>query len=200
MNKLKQIKKEREFVPDFMYIQSLEDYCEKLEESYNESLKTIKRRTNKMLNFQNQLIEETEENERLRKEKRHTYVTIEGEQSDIAKDLKKFIIENDSLKQDVDRLNEQINQCKLKLNEHYENMIKIHDDEVRDEKIARSSDGFIDSRVYEHGKYVACWIKLDFEKMLKDMELDISNKQRSDELVEEGIKIYIDNIKRQKGE
>jgi hypothetical protein len=28
---LNDIKKEQEFVPDFMYIQSLEDYCEKLE-------------------------------------------------------------------------------------------------------------------------------------------------------------------------
>lgn len=64
-----------------------------------------------------------QEIEDLKLQKRPTYVTIEGTAEDVHKDLKKFIVENDELKQEVDRLKEQLQQAQAKA-ERYEKALK----------------------------------------------------------------------------
>jgi hypothetical protein len=54
------------------------------------------------------------------------------------------------------------------IKKHYQNISEIKEGEIRDEETAKTSGGFIDSRVYEHGKYVALWIKLDLENIFRD--------------------------------
>jgi cell division septum initiation protein DivIVA len=55
------------------------------------------------------------------------YVTIEGTVEDVHKDLEKFIIENDQLKQEVELLKEQLQQVHTKVERHKEiiNLFKI---------------------------------------------------------------------------
>jgi flagellar biosynthesis chaperone FliJ len=60
----------------------------------------------------------------LKFQKRPTYVTIEGSAEDVHKDLEKFIIENDELKQEVEQLKGQLQQAQAKI-ERYENAL-IH--------------------------------------------------------------------------
>jgi flagellar biosynthesis chaperone FliJ len=59
----------------------------------------------------------------LKFQKRPTYITIEGTAEDVHKDLEKFIIENDELKQEVEQLKGQLHQAQVKA-ERYENALK----------------------------------------------------------------------------
>jgi uncharacterized coiled-coil DUF342 family protein len=73
--------------------------------------------------YHGQLQQKEQEIKDLKFQKRPTYVTIEGTVEDVHKDLKKIIVENDELKQEVDRLKEQLRQTQVKM-ERYEKALK----------------------------------------------------------------------------
>jgi regulator of replication initiation timing len=73
--------------------------------------------------YHRQLQQKEQEIKDLKFQKRPTYVTIEGTVEDVHKDLEKFIIENDQLKQEVEFLKEQLQQTQVKL-ERYEQTLR----------------------------------------------------------------------------
>jgi uncharacterized coiled-coil DUF342 family protein len=66
--------------------------------------------------YHEQLQQKEQEIKDLKLQKRPAYVTIEGTAEDVHKDLKKFIIENDELKQEIEHLKEQLKRAQSIIN------------------------------------------------------------------------------------
>jgi uncharacterized protein YPO0396 len=98
-------------------LETIKDQFEWGEENLESGIYNLESEEIKWLIEQAEKVEQLEQEiEDLKLQKRPTYVTIEGTAEDVHKDLKKFIIENDELKQEIEHLKEQLKRAQSIIN------------------------------------------------------------------------------------
>jgi uncharacterized protein YPO0396 len=98
-------------------LETIKDQFEWGEENLESGIYNLESEEIKWLIDQAEKVEQLEQEiEDLKLQKRPTYVTIEGTAEDVHKDLKKFIIENDELKQEIEHLKEQLKRAQSIIN------------------------------------------------------------------------------------